>query len=42
VSELTKRVLFVVAAIPVVMAIIWVGRFPLAVLLSVAAALGAW
>jgi phosphatidate cytidylyltransferase len=41
-SELTKRVLFAVVAIPVVLALVWVGRLPFALLLSVAAALGAW
>jgi len=42
VSELTKRVLFAVAAIPVVAAAVWFGDAPLAILLSLAAALGAW
>lgn len=41
-SELTKRVLFAVAAIPVVAAAVWFGGAALAVLLSIAAALGAW
>ena len=41
-SELTKRVLFAVAAIPVVAAAVWFGSAPLAILLSVAAALAAW
>jgi phosphatidate cytidylyltransferase len=41
-SELTKRVLFAVAAIPVVAAAVWFGGAALAVLLSVAAALAAW
>lgn len=41
-SELTKRVLFAVAAIPVVAAAVWYGGAALAVLLSVASALGAW
>jgi phosphatidate cytidylyltransferase len=42
VSELTKRVLFAVAAIPVVAGAVWYGDAPLAILLSIAAALGAW
>jgi len=41
-SELTKRVLFAVAAIPVVAAAVWYGGAALAVLLSVASALAAW
>ena len=41
-SELTKRVLFAVAAIPVVAAAVLLGGAPLAVLLSVASALAAW
>lgn len=41
-SELTKRVLFAVAAIPLVAAAVWTGGAALAALLSVAAALGAW
>ena len=41
-SELTKRVLFAVAAIPVVATAVWFGGAALAVLLAVAAALGAW
>ncbi len=41
-SELTKRVLFAVAAIPAVVAAVWFGGAALAVLLSVAAAIGAW
>lgn len=41
-SELTKRVLFAVAAIPVVAAAVWFGSAPLAILLSVASALAAW
>ncbi len=41
-SELTKRVLFAVAAIPVVAGAVWYGDAPLAILLSIAAALGAW
>lgn len=41
-SELTKRVLFAVAAIPVVAAAVWYGGAALAVLLAVASALAAW
>ena len=41
-SELSKRVLFAVAAIPVVAAAVWYGGAALAALLSVAAALAAW
>lgn len=41
-SKLTKRVLFAVAAIPVVAAAVWFGGAPLAVLLSIASALAAW
>ena len=41
-SELTKRVLFALAAIPVVAGAIWFGDAPLAILLSIASALGAW
>lgn len=41
-SELTKRVLFAVGAIPVVAAAVWFGSAPLAILLSVASALAAW
>ncbi len=41
-SELTKRVLFAVVAIPIALALIWLGRLPLALLLGVAAGLGAW
>ncbi len=41
-SELTKRVLFAVAAIPLVTAAVWFGGAALAVLLSFASALGAW
>lgn len=41
-SELTKRVLFAVAAIPVVAAAVWFGGAALAAFLSVAAALAAW
>jgi phosphatidate cytidylyltransferase len=42
VTELTKRVLFAVAAIPVVVGAVWFGEAALAILLSVAAALAAW
>jgi phosphatidate cytidylyltransferase len=42
VTELTKRILFAVAAIPVVLAAVWFGGAALAGLLSVAAALAAW
>lgn len=41
-SELTKRVLFAIAAIPVIAAAVWFGGAALAALLAVAAALGAW
>lgn len=41
-SELTKRVLFAVAAIPIVAGVLYVGDAPLAILLSVASALAAW
>jgi phosphatidate cytidylyltransferase len=41
-SELTKRVLFAVVAIPIVLALVWLGRLPFALLLAVAAGLGAW
>ncbi|MBX7119608.1 MAG: phosphatidate cytidylyltransferase [Gemmatimonadaceae bacterium] len=41
-SELTKRVLFAVAAIPVVAAAVWYGGAALATLLAIAAALAAW
>jgi phosphatidate cytidylyltransferase len=41
-SELAKRVLFAIVAIPVVGAAVWFGGAPLTVLLSVAAALAAW
>ena len=41
-TELTKRILFAVAAIPVVAAAVWFGGAALAALLSVAAALAAW
>jgi phosphatidate cytidylyltransferase len=42
VSELTKRVLFAIVAIPVVLTLVWLGRLPFALLLSVAAGLSAW
>jgi phosphatidate cytidylyltransferase len=42
VSELTKRVLFAVVAIPVVLALVWVGGLPLALLMSLASGLAAW
>ncbi len=41
-TELTKRVLFAVAAIPVIAAAVWFGGAALAALLSIAAALAAW
>ena len=41
-SELTRRILFAVAAIPVTVAIIWFGGAALAALLGIVAALGAW
>ena len=41
-SELTKRVLVSVVAIPVVLAAVYFGRAPLAALLGIVAALGAW
>ncbi|MBK7907795.1 MAG: phosphatidate cytidylyltransferase [Gemmatimonadetes bacterium] len=41
-SELTKRVLFAVGAIPFVLAAVWFGGASLAILLSVASALAAW
>lgn len=41
-SELTKRVLFAVVAVPVVAAVLYLGDAPLAILLSIASALGAW
>jgi phosphatidate cytidylyltransferase len=41
-SELTKRILFAVVAIPVVAGILHVGDAPLAILLSITAALAAW
>jgi len=42
VSELTRRILFAAAAIPVAIGIIWVGGAALAALLGIVAALGAW
>ena len=41
-SELTKRVLVSLAAVPLVLAAAYVGRAPLAALLGIVAALGAW
>lgn len=41
-SEFSKRIAFAVAAIPVVAAAVWFGDAALAILLSLAAALGAW
>lgn len=41
-SELAKRIAFAVAAIPVVAACVYFGDAPLAILLSIASALGAW
>lgn len=41
-SELAKRIAFAVAAIPVVAGAVYIGDAPLAVLLSIASALGAW
>ena len=41
-SELVKRILFSVIAAPLVVWIVWLGDWPLAVLLSVASGLGAW
>ena len=41
-SELTRRVLFALAAIPIVLAAVYVGSAALAALLAIAAALGAW
>jgi phosphatidate cytidylyltransferase len=42
VSELVKRIAFAIAAIPVVAACVYFGDAPLAILLSIASALGAW
>lgn len=41
-SELAKRIAFAVGAIPVVAACVYFGDAPLAILLSIASALGAW
>ena len=41
-SELTRRVLFAVAAIPVALGAIWIGGAPFVALLAILAALGAW
>lgn len=41
-SELARRVLFAVAAIPVALGAIWLGGAPLVALLAILAALGAW
>ncbi len=41
-SELARRTLFALAAIPVVLGAVWLGDAALAALLSIAAALGAW
>ncbi len=41
-SELTRRILFAAAAIPVTVGIIWLGGAALAALLGIIAALGAW
>lgn len=41
-TELTKRTLFAVGAIPLVLGAVWLGGAALAALLSVAAALAAW
>lgn len=41
-SELTKRTLFAVAAVPVALGIVYIGGAALAALLSVMAAIGAW
>lgn len=41
-SELTKRILFAVVAIPVLVGVVWVGDAPLAALLAIASALAAW
>jgi phosphatidate cytidylyltransferase len=41
-SELTKRVLVALVGIPVVAAVLYLGDAPLAILLSIAAALAAW
>ena len=41
-SELARRILFAAAAIPIAVAIIWVGDAALAALLGIIAAIGAW
>ena len=41
-NELTKRVLFAIVAIPVVSVVLYVGDAPLAILLSLTAAVAAW
>ena len=41
-SELTRRILFAAAAIPVTIGVIWLGGAALAALLGIIAALGAW
>ena len=41
-SELTRRILFAAAAIPVAIVVIWFGDAPLAALLGIIAAIGAW
>ncbi len=41
-SELARRILFAVAAIPVAIAVIWIGDAALAALLGIIAAIGAW
>ena len=41
-SELTRRILFAAAAIPLAIGIIWIGDAALAALLGIVAAIGAW
>ena len=41
-SELTRRILFAAAAIPLAIGIIWIGDAALAALLGIIAAIGAW
>ncbi len=41
-SELARRILFAAAAIPIAIAIIWIGDAALAALLGIIAAIGAW
>lgn len=41
-SELARRVAFAVVAIPVVVWVVWQGGLPLALLLALASAIGAW